>query len=168
MGPREYSHEIPLRVRPYHAFHCSRILFNAPCRTKKVCLRPIDDRPRECAVPLPVVRTAAIEIVETLLIESLGCSICTRLSASMSKVIAQATLAPFGQGTGLTIIVCPFQAVLQKFSGAIFYAPFARRSTLPSAIHPCFEGLTHTRIFSYINLWEDKSCSFCGLSGRKQ
>src|SRR4051794_34409867 len=46
-----------------------------------------------------------IEIVETRVLESRGCSICTRLSASISKVIATATLAPFGQGTGRLIIV---------------------------------------------------------------
>src|SRR5690606_5973533 len=37
-------------------------------------------------------------------IESRGWARWTRLSASMSKVMATATLAPFGQGTGLRIM----------------------------------------------------------------
>lgn len=42
----------------------------------------------------------SIEMVETRVIESPGCSIWTRLSASMSNVIATATVAPLSQGAG--------------------------------------------------------------------
>src|SRR5215212_2697615 len=46
----------------------------------------------------------SIEIVDTRVMESAGCSMWTRLSASMSKVMAAATFAPLGQGTGRRII----------------------------------------------------------------
>src|SRR5687767_7023184 len=46
----------------------------------------------------------SIEMVETRVIESEGCSMWIRLSASMSKVMATATLAPLGQGTGRRIM----------------------------------------------------------------
>src|SRR5215207_8817084 len=46
----------------------------------------------------------SIEIVDTREMESPGCSMWTRLSASISKVMAAATFAPLGQGTGRRII----------------------------------------------------------------
>ena len=45
-------------------------------------------------------RYTGIDIVDTRVIESRGCSMWMRLSASMSKVMATATFAPFGHAAG--------------------------------------------------------------------
>src|SRR5262249_52411340 len=60
----------------------------------------------------------SIEMVETRVIESCGCSIWTRLSASMSKVMATATLAPLGHGTGRLIMATTSRKnLVMRFDG---------------------------------------------------
>ena len=45
------------------------------------------------------------DMVDSMVGARSPCSRCRMLSVSMSKVMAQATRAPFGQGTGLLIMV---------------------------------------------------------------
>src|SRR5687767_10742530 len=60
----------------------------------------------------------SIDMVDMRVIESCGCSIWTRLSASMSKVMATATLAPLGQGTGLLIMASSSREnLVMRFDG---------------------------------------------------
>src|SRR5262245_3272402 len=60
-----------------------------------------------------------MEMVESRVIESRGCATWTRLSASMSKVMATATLAPSGHGTGLWIIAGPTISLCRAIKGAL-------------------------------------------------